>query len=231
MKSAPSQNCTMVSFFEGIFPESWQKALIILIPKPNGEGMRPISLLSCFLKILEKIFHTRLTWYVESNCLLSGFQSGFRADRSCADNLTSLFSFIHTGLLRGKLVIGAFLDIQSAFDVIPSILSKDLNKIGIPKHMRRFIENLIVDRKTFFVIDGEVKGPFNAQKGTPQGSILSPLLFNIYLKDLGKQLPDGAIILQYADDIVILSAHTDPRSLKEIMQKALNSVFTFLKEA
>lgn len=118
---------------DGSFPKQWSHSLVVLIPKPQGKGVRPISLLSCFLKLFEKILYGRLRWAMESRCVIPDFQAGFRSGRSCQDNLVSLTSFVHAAFLKREVVACVFLDIAGAFDnVIPSVLSQDLYELGLP---------------------------------------------------------------------------------------------------
>jgi len=132
---------------EGAFLPQWKQSLITLIPKAGSNKVRPISLLSCYLKIMEKMIYTRLQWFIESRHILSDFQFGFRPDRSCLDSLAVLFSDIHSGFVKGKITTAAFLDIKGAFDnVIPNILIQDLKNIGIPARLRRFVSNLVGER-------------------------------------------------------------------------------------
>jgi len=108
-------------FASGLFPSSWHDSLVILVPKPSGSGLRPIALMSCFLKILEKMIYPRLAWIVETQFLLPEFQAGFHTSRSCMDNLITLTNRIHWGFMRRMSTIAMFLDIAGAFDnVIPS---------------------------------------------------------------------------------------------------------------
>jgi len=165
----------------GSFPEQWKQSLIILIPKPDANGCRPISLLSCLLKIMERMVYNRLQWHIESQHIISDNQFGFRPDRSCTDSLVIFSGDVHKGFACNVSTIGTFLDIKGAFDnVIPNILIQELESIGIPARIRMFIHNLLFDRSFHFVVEGKKLGPFSSYKGTPQGSTLSPLLFDIY---------------------------------------------------
>jgi len=92
-----------------------------------------------------------------------------------------------------------------------------------------FILNLISERQIFFVVDGILKGPFHSHKGTPQGSTLSPILFDIYLKDIEKHLHRDTRILLYADDIVIYSTSRSPIVAHNSIQISLDRINFFLR--
>jgi len=191
---------------EGTFPSQWKQSLMVLIPKSGNTGLRPISLLSCLLRVLERMIYIRLQWYIESRHILPDTQLDFRPDRSCIDSLVILTSDIYKGFVNNSSTICAFLDIKGAFDnIIPNILIQNLKNIDIPARIRKFILNLICERQFHFVNDGNKTGPFLSHKGTPQGSILSPILFDIYLKDIVNHLHSESNILLYADDIVVYS--------------------------
>ncbi|TGZ47961.1 hypothetical protein DBV15_10259, partial [Temnothorax longispinosus] len=176
----------------GTFPSSWTESLVVFIPKPNSNGVRPISLLSCLLKILEKCVYNRLRWHFEANDILSDTQFGFRSYRSCSDSLIILTNAIQLGFINGKFTVCVFLDIAGAFDnVDPFILLEDLQRKGVPAVIRYFIANLLLNRNIFFVRDGNTQGPYYTYKGLPQGSILSPPLYNLYVKDSKRQLLPG----------------------------------------
>jgi len=110
-------------FSRGFFPDSWRKSLLVFLPKSGGRGVRPISLLSYFLKLLERLVYRRLQWAIETRFLLPEFQFGFRSSRSCVDNLVILTNRVQTAFLKGASILAVFLDIEGAFDsVISSIL-------------------------------------------------------------------------------------------------------------
>lgn len=126
------------------------------IPKPEKKGYRPISLLSCLLKVLEKMILRRLKWYLESKPILPPTQMGFRPLRSCT-GLITITNHVHASFIRGEVTVAVFLDIQEAFDsVIPGTLAEDLKDIGIPAKMRRYIWILTSERENYFVMDGEL---------------------------------------------------------------------------
>ncbi|XP_018397608.1 PREDICTED: uncharacterized protein LOC108775675 [Cyphomyrmex costatus] len=217
-------------FSQGVFPDSWTSSLVVLIPKADGKSVRPISLMSCVCKLMERVLYRRLVWFVESRPILPQSQAGFRPFRSCDDNLAVLTTAIRSGFLEKSVTIAVFLDVAGAFDSVdPFLLLGDLADVGVPALFRKFIENLISCRDLSFVVDGEIQGPFRAFKGTPQGSTLSPLLFDIYLKDINQHLHPGSHLLQYADDVVLYSSHRDPAVAMESIQNSLNNIYNYLK--
>ncbi|XP_018406282.1 PREDICTED: uncharacterized protein LOC108771265, partial [Cyphomyrmex costatus] len=130
----------------------------------------------------------------------------------------------------GELTIAVFLDIKGAFDnVIPAILINDLLQIGVPATLRQFIAHLISERELYFVLDGELVGPRLTRTGTPQGSTLSPLLFDIYLRDINEHLMEGCRILQYADDIVLYTSAKTVAEAENCLQPSLDAVSAYLE--
>jgi len=124
-------------------------------------------------------------WLVETQFLLPEFQAGFRNSRSCIDNIITLTNRIHWGFMKRTSTIAIFLDIAGAFDnVIPSILFEDLREIGLPAKTCKFVVNLLSERQIFSIDNGTLQPPLISHKGTPQGSILSPILFSIYLRKI-----------------------------------------------
>ncbi|XP_070169673.1 uncharacterized protein [Polyergus mexicanus] len=209
-------------FEEGNFPDSWQQSIIFLIPKNSPGKFRPISLTSCLLKLTEKLIHSRLEWWMEKNKILPSRQFGFRKRKSCHDNLGALLTDIYTGFALNQPTVCLFLDIVGAFDnVVPNILIEDLIELGLPSKLCQFIYNLIHVRKLQFVINGEITNTLISYRGVPQGSILSPLLFNIYISKCQSILNNKCEILQFADDIAIFARSSNiDRSLQTLEQAA-----------
>lgn len=217
-------------FRSGEFPAEWQESLVVFIPKPHGGGVRPIALLSHIFKVLEKIIYLRLQWYAEHEEIIPPFQFGFRAFKSCNDALVTLTSFVHDKLLQDCKIVCLFIDVQGAFDnVDPSILIQELLSMGVPACTRKFIANSVFERRNYFISAGELLGPFLARKGTPQGSILSPLLFNLYLRDIGSCLTPDVHIVQYADDITIFSADRNLAIARRNVQSTLLKLHRYLQ--
>jgi len=104
-----------------------------------------------------------------------------------------------------------------------------LYNTGFPVHFCKFIENLLAERLIFAVRNGDLSGPFVTHKGTPQGSILSPILFNFYLRNIGRHMHSDSQILQYADDIVLFSSNTDLSRVRSSLSASLEAVHQFLR--
>lgn len=188
-------------FSNGLFPLAWRHSLVYLIPKPNNRGVRPIALTSCILKLVERMLLFRLQWHLESECKLPEFQFGFRKSRSCLDNLTNLTTDVFDGFVHGRVTAAIFIDIKSAFD---SVLLKELQLLNLPSPVLQFINNLISIREVQFVLNGQLTNTRVSRKGTPQGAVLSPTLFNIYLGGIRSAIPAQISVLQFADDIVTI---------------------------
>lgn len=194
--------------FMGEFPEAWRNYLCLFIPKSNNNKVRPISISSCFLKLLEKMINERLTWWSEHNELLNNSHFDFRMSRSCIDSLAFLIAETNKQFYLKNHLTAVFLDIKGAYDnVDPEILIRDLIELKLPKNFILFIYNLISIRYIQFVncLGNIVRPTF---KGLPQGSILSPILFSIYINKVEDIIAPDVKILKFADDIALFSTVT-----------------------
>ena len=141
----------------GKFPESWELATIIPIPKPGKDhaepnSYRPIALTSCLCKTLERMINVRLVWYLESNNLISPVQSGFRSERRTNDNLVRLETFIRDAFVAKQHVVAVFFDLEKAYDTTwRHGIMRDLHDLGIRGRLATFIENFLAGSR--FVLD------------------------------------------------------------------------------
>lgn len=191
---------------QGIIPSSWSDYIVSLIPKPGGIGYRPIAMSNGFLKILEKIINNRLTWWSEKERILPQNFLGFRTNKSCNDNIGLLVTDINSGYLRNKYISVLFLDIAGAYDnVVPSILINDLIELDIPYNIVCLIKNLMQYRKLHVEFKGSMIKQLETGRGLPQGSILSPLLFNLYMRKMHQFIGQRSRFLSFADDKVIFN--------------------------
>lgn len=183
------------------------KTIIIQpILKPNNDpnhpsSYRPISLMSCVYKTLERIIKFRLEHWLESKNVMPPTQFGFRKSKSAIDAVNYLVTDIELELSSDKYLIASFIDIKSAYDNVDlNILHQKLLQLGIPYYFASRTINLFKNRSLFIRVNGKLLGPRIANSGLPQGSVLSPLLFNIYCLDLYDYLGSRTKIIQFADD-------------------------------
>jgi hypothetical protein len=200
------------SINSGTVPQEWKHALIRVIPKPNKDktlttSYRPISLLSCFGKILEKLINNILSKFLEENNLLLPEQNGFRQYRSTTDNLTKLCIDLNNLKLKqsktNKILISVFLDIEKCFDrVWINGLKYKITQLNINNNIKAWLCNFLTNRTFSVKIDQYISENHPIKAGVPQGAILSPTLFALYSSDLPRNniLLNNTKIFAYADD-------------------------------
>jgi hypothetical protein len=220
----------------GHFPKCLKKAVVVPIYKSGKKDQvtnyRPISLLPSLSKILEKIINNRLTKYLEDKLILSKMQFGFRPKVSTADAVCYLTDYLVENLDRGKHTIGIFLDLAKAFDTISiPILLRKLETLGIRDNQLKLFSSYLEDRSqcvkigNFFSDDQN-----NTSFGIPQGSILGPTLFLIYINDLCNLQLNNGIVLSYADDTALLFSADSEADVHKFAQQGLNVVTNWLQQ-
>ena len=178
------------SWKHGKLIDEWKTAEITMLKKKdddlsNPNNYRPISLTKCLCKLMEKLVKKRLTLFLNKHNLLSNYQSGFREKRQTTDNLFFLSQKFFEAYDEGKSACGLVLDIQKAFDKVwhNGILYK-LSNLKIPKKLGYWIKDLISDRKFYVKIEQDKSDLFVTTAGLAQGTILSPILFSIFINDI-----------------------------------------------
>ena len=214
----------------GKFPESWELATIIPIPKPGKDhaepnSYRPIALTSCLCKTLERMIIVRLVWYLESNNLISPVQSGFRSERSTNDNLVRLETFIRDAFVAKEHVVAVFFDLEKAYDTTwRHGIMRDLHDLGIRGRLATFIENFLADRWIQVRVGSTLSEKFDQAQGVPQGSILSTTLFNIKINSIMDCLDpktDGSL---YVDDFCMCYRSKSMRTIERHLQQCINRI-------
>ena len=196
-----------LSIIDGL-PKSWKSAVITMIPKKdikssNYADYRPISLLSCVGKLAERVIKNRLYNFLEGTNLIVKVQSGFRNKRGTADNLLFMTQKIQECLNRGKKVCGIFFDISKAFDKVwHAGLIYKLIYLGVPMYIIRFIKSFLSDRFFKVKINDAYSEPHPITCSVPQGSVLGPLLFLVFIGDIPlSNIKSTSYSALFADDL------------------------------
>jgi len=196
------------SFRTGVFPGLLKISKINPIHKKDSKllisNYRPISLLSNLNKILEKLMFKRLYSFLEQYKCIYDLQFGFRENHSTNHAIISIIQKIQEAIKDNKFAIGVFIDLQKAFDTVNhSILLDKLNHYGISGISNTWFKSYLSDRQQFVAIDGENSDLTTTEHGVPQGSVLGPLLFLIYINDL-HQCIQNSTSFHFADDTNLL---------------------------
>ncbi|XP_076036221.1 uncharacterized protein LOC143022108 isoform X1 [Oratosquilla oratoria] len=195
----------------GYVPRDWTCSTIVPIPKPGTDKFRPVSLTSCFCKVLERILLSRLMFRIQDK--LSPRLYGFLPQRGTHHCLMELY----TRLCPTSVV--AFIDLKSAFDIANrDIILDQLVDFGIKGNLLRWIRGYLQNRNSRVLFKGAYSNTREFELGTPQGGVLSPFLFNILMHRFLSLLPDidGTTITCYADDICIHSR--SPQDMQRFLQ-------------
>lgn len=196
------------SFEQGVFPSQLKLAKVVPIHKGGSKtdvsNYRPISLLSAFSKIFEKLMHNRLYRFLTVSESLSDYQFGFRKRRSCEHALLVAQNELLSALSKKKIAMLLLIDFSKAFDMVDhEILLYKLQQYGIRGVANQWFRSYLEGREQYVSIDGHASVKRSLKYSVPQGSILGPLLFIIYINDLPNVNKFVKFIL-YADDANII---------------------------
>ena len=217
------------SFLLGYTPDSWRNAKVIFIPKPGKDdytsprSYRPITLSSVMLKIMERVVQRDLEESSFRTTPLHTSQHAFRVGRSTDTALSQLVDTVEEAFSKKKYALGVFLDIQGAFDnVIPARVIEGLTRRGVaPRHVSWYKHYLYGRR-----MSTEYKG-VSIQRhltlGTPQGGVLSPLMWNVCFDSLLHLFDQGPVrCVGFADDGALITTGSSPKLLAIRMQEAID---------
>ena len=212
------------------FPSIWKTSSIIPIhkmgkPLDSPASFRPISFTSCVSKLLERIILSRLFFFLESNSILSPRQAGFRPRWSILDQILCLSQSISDGfnkLRPGSRTILSTIDFSKAFDFVwhPALFHK-LISAGLPSCFARLTQSFLSDRRACVVYQNHKSRSFRVCRGVPQGSVLGPVLFSLFINDLPASLPSSVSCSLYADDLAIWSSSPSVPTAVEATQGTL----------
>lgn len=230
--TSPIQDCLLLlynsSWETRRYPNCWKPSVLIPIPKPGKDptlpsSYRPIALLSCIGKLMERLVSTRLSWWLEEKLLLREEQCGFRPHRGTVDVLGQLEYHVCDTYRQHQVMTTIFIDLEGAFDTAPheGILYK-LAGMGITGATLAWVQDFLAGRSYQVAVGASLSHSRPIRRGVPQGSILSPLLFNVLLSDL--RIPSHSHLLLYADDISIVSRAPTLAQAQTHLQEAANSL-------
>ena len=220
------------SLSSGQFPEAWKQANITPIHKKEDpsdpSNYRPISLLSAVGKVLEKLVHKHVFNFCRDNALISSLQSGFVPGDSTVNQLVDIYNTFCKALDEGKEVRAVFCDVSKAFDRVwhKGLLYK-LNRAGISGSLLSWFTNYLNNRKQRVVLPGTSSSWKPIKAGVPQGSILGPLLFLIYINDIVEDVHCN--IRLFADDTSLFIIVDDPTEAAEMLNSDMEKIHQWAK--
>ena len=222
-----------LSFITGKFPDHLKLAKVIPIYKCKDNRImnnyRPISLLPSFSKIFERLVYNRLYRYLKNNNLLTNSQFGFQKGVSTETAILELQNEIINKLNRHEWCIGIFLDLSKAFDTLDhNILLHKLSMYGIRGVTLDWFRSYLSNRKQYTVYRSEKSLQQSISCGVPQGSILGPLLFLIYINDIINYC-NSCVPILFADDTNLIFSHHDLVQLFAIINAELNIISNWFK--
>ena len=222
----------------GSYPDVWKKAILVPIMKKGkvaGDPLsyRPISLLPIMGKVLESLVHPRLERYFMERKLIPDFQTGFRKGHSTSINLRRLFSnsyFQSTIGVQKRPTVSVFFDAKKAFDTVwhEGLIVK-MAKDGVPAKVIRFVGNWLLGRMLKVRIGREYSRNIPLKSGVPQGSVISPLLWNYWLGDCPATISPHAFSALYADDVALWVSHPSYRTLIRIVNEEIKNLVQWIR--
>ena len=229
----PGKLCLLFNncFRTATTPSIWKHARVTPLPKGGDSQVvsnyRPISLLPLLSKLIEKIVHKRLYNHLTEWNLLDERQGGFRPGHSTISTCSYFTNDLYTANNNNEITIAVFIDAMKAFDTVNhKILIDKLKKYGISGNLLTWIENYLTNRKQCTVANNIVSTNESIVCGVPQGSVLGPLLFLLYINDISSFVTNSKISM-YADDTVIYLSHANLNLAIALIQSDLDRVHTW----
>ena len=217
------------------FPDILKVAQVTPIFKKGDaqhlDNYRPVSLLPIFGKIFEKIIYSRLYSFLSAKNVICSQQFGFRRNHSTVHAVNYSVNMVLNGIQNHKHVLGIFIDLSKAFDTINhEIMLAKLGNYGIRGGCLKLINSYLTSRKQVVMFGEEFSDPGMIQYGVPQGSVLGPLLFLVYINDIINCSKNCNFVLFADDTNVFISADTEDEAYK-IANKTLEELQYYMSSS
>ena len=171
------------------------------------------------------MINDRLTWFLESNNIITNFQSGFRYQRGTNDHLVRLETFIREAFIKKEHLVAVFFDLEKAYDTTCKYgIMKDVHDIGLKGRLPLFLQNFLTDRVFKVKVGSTLPELHNQEQGVPQGSILSVTLFSLKINNIVKTLNPGVNYSLYVDDFLICYRSKNMHTIERQLQQNLNDI-------
>ena len=232
--SKPLSTIFNVSMRTGEVPEDWRVANVTPIFKKGGKGnpgnYRPVSLTSVPGKIMESLIKDGVVKHLDINDLIDQSQHGFMKNKSCTTNLLEFFELLTDTIDQGDCMDVIYLDFSKAFDKVPrERLLKILKAHGVEGSLLKWLESWLSDRKQRVVLNGKFSIWQLVISGVPQGSILGPLLFLIFINNIDSLATQISILRKFADDTKVGQKITCD-SDRLLLQECLTSLCSWAED-
>lgn len=239
--SLPISYAINVSLATGIFPDKLKTASVNPVyktgsgpltedydPKSDVYNYRPISILTALSKLFEKVIVKQFTSFINKNNVFSKCQFGFRNKHNTSHAIMNLLELLSEAMENNEYTLAIFLDLKKAFDTVDhAILLNKLEHYGFRGTSLKLIKNYLTNRKQFVKIGNILSDPTDIKCGVPQGSILGPLLFILYINDLS-QISNFIRFILFADDSTIAKSDSNLEKLAEDMSREFSLISEWL---
>ena len=229
----PLTHIINMSLNQGVVPDAIKVARVVPIYKAGDHkqivNYRPVSVLTCLSKVFERLVYNRLIGFIDRYSIFNEGQFGFRKRHSTEQAVCMLIDKICKSMDKGNNFVGVFLDLSKAFDTVDHvILLSKLEHYGIRGNLLVWITSYLQNRKQFVQYNGHRSNKKDIVCGVPQGSILGPLLFLLYINDLS-YISNVLSSIMFADDANMFHQHSDLNVLEESVNEELKKVVKWLQ--
>ena len=214
------------------FPTDWKCARITPIFKSGDSALasnyRPISILPIVSKVLERHIYTLLFDFLATNSPISLHQWGFMPNRSTVSALCTLIHDCLKSLDDGNEICSVYFDLRKAFDTVPHVpLLNKLTNLQLDKHVLTWIQSYLANRSQVVAVGGDQSSSVPVISGVPQGSVLGPLLFLVYINDVTSLMSAPSKLTLFADDMTLYRTISSPADYI-VLQSDITAISTWV---